>query len=107
MQPMRTPLKTELGLPASSPKTPRGRTADAARTAVPPRKAFRVVRLLMVFCVMFSSSKGGYSGGGSREDPQEPNYSSLSVGRGAWVLQPAIGAAACSSVLAAKPGDPR
>src|SRR5438270_477729 len=59
MQPMRTPLKTELGLPASSPKTPRGRTADAARTAVPPRNALRVVRLSMAFCVMFPSSNGG------------------------------------------------
>src|SRR5262245_55737736 len=57
MQPMRTPLTTELGLPASSPQTPRGRTADAAKTAVPPRKALRVVRLSIVFCVMFPASK--------------------------------------------------
>src|SRR5437762_3173202 len=48
MQPMRTPLKTELGLAASSPRTPRGMTADAARMAVPPRKDLRVVRRSMV-----------------------------------------------------------
>src|SRR6516225_6198812 len=56
MQPMRTPLKTELGLSAPAPKTPRGMTADAARAAVPPRNALRVVRLSVVLCVMFPSS---------------------------------------------------
>src|SRR5262249_17697889 len=53
MAPMRTPLMTELGLSAPAPKRPRGMTADAARTAVPPRNALRVVRLSMMFCVMF------------------------------------------------------
>src|SRR4051794_1873530 len=60
MQPIRTPLKTELGLSASPPTTPRGMTADAARTAVPPRNALRVVRRPMAFCVISLSSIGEY-----------------------------------------------
>ena len=41
MQPIRTPLKTELGLAAgaAAPSTPRGMMAQAARVAAPPRNA--------------------------------------------------------------------
>src|SRR5690242_19384568 len=59
MQPIRTPLMTESGLPVAPPRTPRGRTADAARAAVPPRNALRVIRSPVVFCVMVPSSDGG------------------------------------------------
>ena len=37
MHPIRTPLKTELGLSASAPRMPRGIMAHAAKVAAPPR----------------------------------------------------------------------